>query len=222
MAVSSEPTIAVVRNEIDPDRTYHCDAIAGALESTPVTVHELDYPAGERPDLESVDGLVLSGSTVGVYDAPEEPWIDDETSLVETVIEQRLPTLGICFGHQLVNVALGGTVEARESTCRPVDAELDDEPLFSGCSSVVPAVHGDYVTAVGEDLEVVASTDYYPAYATRHREAPLWTVQFHPELTEAHRERLVADFGWPPDRGFEEITATRVLDNFVSLVSRRS
>ena len=68
----TEPTLVLVRNEVDPDRAYHCDALADALPNA----REVEYPAGERPDLESADGVVLSGSTAGVYEADDRPWID--------------------------------------------------------------------------------------------------------------------------------------------------
>ncbi|WP_049928859.1 type 1 glutamine amidotransferase [Halopiger goleimassiliensis] len=219
----TESMLVVVRNEVDPDFDYHCDAIADALESVPATVREVDYPAGERPDLARADGVVLSGSTAGVYEADERPWIDDEAALVRALLERSVPTLGICFGHQLVNAALGGTVEAAETTCRPVRADLDSDPLFAEVPPTVPVAHGDVVTETGEGLEVVGRADYYRAFATRHRDAPLWTVQFHPELTAAHRDRLVADFGWTDgESGFAAVDARRIFDNFADIVAERA
>ncbi|WP_436346151.1 type 1 glutamine amidotransferase [Natronorubrum sp. FCH18a] len=217
------PTIVVVRNEVDPDAEYHCDALAGCVPNAAPGAREIDYPAGERPDLERADGVVLTGSTAGVYEADERPWIADQQRLVRELIDREIPTLGVCFGHQIANAALGGTVEHVGTTARPVDAGLADDPLFDGVSSVVPVTHGDVVTEVGDDMEIVASADYYPAFATRHRTAPLWTVQFHPEFTADLRDRLVADFDWTDgDRGFEDVNATRVVENFASIVADSS
>lgn len=142
----------------------------------------------------------------------------DELPKVVTVVNRAL---GVCFGHQVANAALGGTVEAQETTCRPVEMAVEDgEPLFDGVSPIVPVAHGDVVTEVGDGMEVIASSDYYHAFATRHRDGPLWTVQFHPEFTSELRERLEADFGWTEDEyGFGDVTAARVVENFVSLVA---
>ncbi|ELZ21528.1 glutamine amidotransferase [Haloterrigena salina JCM 13891] len=215
----SSPTITVVRNEIDPGCEYHCDALAGVVSDAAADARAVDYPAGERPVLEETDGVVITGSTAGVYEVDDRPWIADQKRLVRELIDNEIPTLGVCFGHQIANAALGGTVEQAETTARPVDADLADEPLFDGVSSVVPVAHGDVVTEPGDGMDAIASADYYPAFATRHRTAPLWTVQFHPEFTAALRERLEADFGWTEaERGFGDVNATRVVENFASIV----
>jgi len=208
--------IAVVRNEVDPDREYHCDALASHFPGEP----EFDFVRGDRPALDDVDGVVLTGSTAGVYEADERPWITEQATLVRELVDRRVPTLGVCFGHQLVNAALGGTVEHVGTTSRLVEAEFVDDPLFADVSPVVPAVHGDVVTEPSEDLEVIASTEYYPAFGTRHREAPLWTVQFHPEVTADLRGRIAEDFGWTESPlSFEVVDASRVFENFRELVA---
>ena len=207
--------IAVVRNEVDPDCEYHCDALASYFEGP-----EFDFVRNERPDLETVDGVVLTGSTAGVYEADDRPWIEVQEAFVRELIEREVPTLGVCFGHQVVNAALGGTVEHVGTRSQLVDVELADDPLFEGVSPVVPVVHGDVVTDPGDDLEVIASTDYYHAFGTRHRSAPLWTVQFHPEFTPALRDRVAADFGWTEtDRSYDDVNAPRVFENFGRLVA---
>jgi GMP synthase (glutamine-hydrolysing) len=210
----SEPTVLVVRNEVDEAYAYHPDALASHFPDR----RECDAPAGERPDLEGIDAVVLTGSTAGVYEVDEEPWIDDQLALVRELVERRVPTLGVCFGHQLANAALGGRVEHVGTTSRYVAADLADDPLFEGVEPVVPAVHGDVVREPGAEMDVIASADYYSAFATRHRTAPLWTVQFHPEFTADVLEAIERDFGWTEtEYGPADVTATRVCSNFRSL-----
>jgi GMP synthase (glutamine-hydrolysing) len=131
-----------------------------------------------------------------------------------------VPTLGVCFGHQIANSALDGTVEDVETTARLVRADLADDPLLTGVEPVATAVHGDAVTDPGAGMELLASAPHCEVFGTRHRSAPLWTVQFHPELGAAHRDRVAADFGWTEtDHSFGEANATRVLANFRRLVA---
>lgn len=205
----------VVRNEVDPDCAYHCEALAAAFP----TAVELDYVAGDRLPLETADAVVLTGSTAGVYEADSHQWIHDQTELVRELVDREIPTLGVCFGHQIINSALGGTVENTELTATLVEATLADDPLFEGVEPVVVSLHGDVVTEPGQNMEIIASADHAQVFGTRHRTAPVWTVQFHPEITAAHREQL-ADFGWHSEQfSFDDVTPRKVFDNFVALAA---
>lgn len=210
------PRIVVCRNEVDPEHDYHCDALSASL---PGAV-EVDYARGERPDLEDADAVVLTGSTAGVYEADDHPWMRDQMHLVETLVDREIPTLAVCFGHQIANAALGGDVEARGTTARLVEVDLAPDPLFEGVAPLVPAVHGDVVTRPAVEMDVVATTDHYEAFATRHRDAPLWTTQFHPEFTAAHRDRLAADYDFTDgEHSFQDVNAGRVYANFTRIVA---
>lgn len=209
----------VVRNEVDDDCAYHADALA---EWFPDGI-EVDATAGESVDLDAAAGVVLGGSTAGVYEAPERPWIEAEASLVRDLVSREIPTLGVCFGHQIANWALGGTVEAVGTTAGLVTADLDDDPLFEGVSPRVVSLHGDEVTTLGDGMTVIGSAPHCPTFATRHRRAPLWTVQFHPEISRDQRDRLVQDFDWDaPAEAFDAVTPGRVLENFRRIVAERS
>ena len=214
---NAEPTdtLYVVRSEPDPEHTYHCDALASWFpEATTV-----DFAHGERVPLDRAAGVVLTGSTAGVYEADDRPWIADQAALVRALVERSIPTLGVCFGHQVVNAALGGTVEPIGTTAALVEADLGTDPLFEGVSPVVVSLHGDAVTEVGEGLSAVASADHAPVFGTRHRSAPVWTVQFHPEIGADHRALLADRFAWDErDHTFADVTRGRVFENFRRLV----
>ncbi|MFW6317117.1 MAG: type 1 glutamine amidotransferase [Halorubrum sp.] len=210
------PDLYVVRSEVNPDCEYHCDALASWFP----TATEVDFVAGERVPLDVADGVVLTGSTAGVYESESRPWIADQEALVRELVDREIPTLGVCFGHQVANSALGGTVEAVGTTAALVEATLDDDPLFDGVGPVVVSLHGDAVTEVGADMEVIASADHARVFGTRHRTAPLWTVQFHPEIAAEHGETLRDHFDWDPDGfSFDDVTPGRVFENFEALVA---
>lgn len=210
----ASPTILVVHNKVDDAYDYHRVALAGHFPGC----LECDFPAGERPDLEGVDGVVLTGSSASVYEVDDEPWIADQADLVRELVERRIPTLGICFGHQIVNAGLGGRVDHVGTTHRLVAVELANEPLFDGVEPVVSAVHGDAVVEPGEGMRTIARTEYSPYFGTKHEDAPLWTVQFHPEFTSDFHEEIEADFGWTETAySYADVTAHRVFENFVSL-----
>jgi GMP synthase (glutamine-hydrolysing) len=212
--------LRLFRCEVDPDCAYHCDALAGRFPEA----DQYDLTRGVEPALDGVEAAVVSGSTAGVYEDDEHGWIEDARTVVRGLVEREVPTLGVCFGHQLVNDALGGRVEHRGVRAGPTAVEFDDDPLFEGVPPVVPAVHGDVVVEAGAGMTPIASpVDYsYPLFATRHREAPVWTVQFHPELTAEHCDRLVDDFGWTDgEHSFAETDGDRLFGNFRTLAGLR-
>ncbi|MDS0293833.1 type 1 glutamine amidotransferase [Halogeometricum luteum] len=203
--------ILVVDNAVEGG--HMAGEVARLLPGDDAEMH--GYPNGTSdPSLDGVDGVVLGGSGCGVYDEPDQPWIGRQKRFVETVVAEEIPLLGICFGHQLVNAALGGTVvDSGEFRNRLVEASLADIPLFEGVEPVVPVLHSDLVTDPGEGMETVGATDYNDHFATRHREHPVWTVQYHPEFTPAIRPEY--DAVWENgERSFDESTATRTLANF--------
>lgn len=217
LETSDRPQLYVVRNEVDPDHEYHCDALAARFPDA----IEVDYPAGERVSLDDADGVVLTGSTAGVYEADRHPWIDEQKALVRELVDRQIPTLGVCFGHQIANAALGGRVEHVGTDATLVQAELDSDPLFSGIESVVVSLHGDHVTKAGAKMDVVASAEHCQIYGTRHRSAPLWTVQFHPEITASLRDRLIEDFEWHSSQySFADVDAEGLFDNYRACVDR--
>ena len=67
--------------------------------------------AGDRlPDAESVDGLIVMGGPMGVYDEAIHPWLAEEKAFIKQIIVQNKPVLGICLGAQLIAEVLGAKV----------------------------------------------------------------------------------------------------------------
>lgn len=71
-------------------------------------VTAMEFPESPR----AADGWLITGSRHGAYDAL--PWIPVLEDFIRDVIADQRPLVGICFGHQLVAQALGGTVEKHQ------------------------------------------------------------------------------------------------------------
>jgi GMP synthase (glutamine-hydrolysing) len=204
--------ILVLDNEVNPDYRYLGPEIVHFLGDAEYSVYE---DVGVDVDPESSDGVVLTGSTASVYEEAHADWVETQSGLVQRCIDEEIPVLGICFGHHLVNQALGGTVEPdrRRATFVRMERTAEDR-LLDGVAPLVPVLHSDVVTEPGAGMVSIARTDYSEYFCTRHESAPLWTVQFHPEFTPRVTDR---PSDWDPGAGsFEECTATRVLTNFES------
>jgi GMP synthase (glutamine-hydrolysing) len=205
--------ILVLDNSIEGG--YMAEEIAKRLPDSEI----FNYPNDEgEPSLEGVEAVVIGGSEAGVYEEPDRPWITAEKEFVREAIDADVPVLGICFGHQLVHELLGGTViDSGVSRLHLVTASFEDDELLEGVEPVVPVLHSDLVTEPGEGLETIGRVDYNEYFASRHRDRPVWTVQYHPEFTPA----IVDEYDdWEEnDLSFEDSTAPRTLENFYRLVS---
>jgi anthranilate synthase/aminodeoxychorismate synthase-like glutamine amidotransferase len=97
----------------------------------------------------------------------------------------RVPTLGVCLGHQAIVEAFGGEVgQARallHGKASPV--EHDGKGVFRGLPAPLEAgrYHSLAALTVPEELEVTARTPDGEVMGVRHRELPIEGVQFHPE-----------------------------------------
>lgn len=170
----------------------------------------------EADDLISrIDGLVLAGGNdvdPRHYGAePHEKTVvasgerdEFELALVSSVTRAGLPTLGICRGVQLVNVARGGTLIQHLPDVVGHDGHLAERgrygehevavapgsllsSLLSGDSVSVTAHHHQAVDRVGEGLEATVHAEDGIVEALEDRSLPfLVAVQWHPEVTDDH------------------------------------
>jgi GMP synthase (glutamine-hydrolysing) len=123
------------------------------------------------------EGIILSGGPNSVY-LEGAPRVEPE------LFDLDVPTLGICYGMQLMALVLGGEVGAvqiREYGRSEVVVKSHDG-LFAGTPDVQKAwtSHGDAVFSVPEGFDVTAETPSVPiiAFEARNR----YGVQFHPEV----------------------------------------
>ncbi len=128
----------------------------------------------------SVIGVILSGSPFSVYDSKAF-----KTDLAR--LRGHLPVLGICYGAQLMAYEAGGSVEpaASREYGRAILSEINAaDPLLKGIETgaQVWMSHGDTITRLPDDFEVIASTAEVPCAAYHIRGEKTWGVQFHPEV----------------------------------------
>ncbi len=97
----------------------------------------------------------------------------------------RVPTLGVCLGHQAIVEAFGGEVSQARALLhgKASPVEHDGKGVFAGLPEPFEAgrYHSLAATTVPEELEVTARTPDGEVMGVRHRELPIEGVQFHPE-----------------------------------------
>jgi GMP synthase (glutamine-hydrolysing) len=137
-------------------------------------------------------GIVLSGGPSSVYD-------DGAPSFDAAIFGLGIPTLGICYGFQVMATALGGEVAhtgLREYGSTGVEI-TDAGVLLAGQPAEQTAwmSHGDSVARAPEGFDVLASTASTPVAAFANDEKRLYGVQWHPEVKHsAHGQAVLENF----------------------------
>ena len=97
----------------------------------------------------------------------------------------RIPTLGVCLGHQAIVEAFGGEIAAARELVhgKACTVKHDGRGLFTGLPTELEAgrYHSLAAETVPDELEVSATADDGEVMAVRHRELPIDGIQFHPE-----------------------------------------
>jgi len=133
-------------------------------------------------------GFILSGSPASVY-------ADGAPRLLDYVLKQDVPVLGLCYGMHLLAHHLGGkVVSAVKREYGPAEVEWvgPDDPLFGDLKSQKTSLnvwmsHGDSVEAPPPRFEILACSDNTPVAAMGNLARGLYGIQFHPEV--AHTDR---------------------------------
>jgi len=158
--------------------------------------------------------LILSGGPSSVYE-------EGAPSLDPGILELGVPTLGICYGFQVMARQLGGTVAntgLREYGATDATVAGDGGVLLGGqpTEQNVWMSHGDQVSAAPEGFEVLASTAATPVAAFGSAEKCFYGVQWHPEVKHSdHGQDVIVNFlhkaaGLPADWNSGNVIAEQV------------
>lgn len=145
-----------------------------------------------------VQGWLITGSKCGAYE--NHPWIKPLENLLREIYEDKIPVVGICFGHQIFAQALGGKVEKFQGgwSIGMQNYKLKEiEQNYNSQNACLPAWHQDQVVHKPDCAKIIGTSDFCKLAALKYDERAL-TLQPHPEfkinflkdLLELRREHL--------------------------------
>ena len=146
----------------------------------------------EFPKPENLAGIIITGSASMV--TQELEWSEKTIKWLRGLLHKDIPVLGVCYGHQLLAKALGGTVDwnplGREigQIRLHLTPQAKNDNLFKnliiGESSSLDfyATHLQSVTKLPDEVSLLGSTSLDPYHCFRYKKN-IWGLQFHPEFS---------------------------------------
>lgn len=145
------------------------------------------------PDPGGLEAVLITGSPASVYD--DLPWIDPLRAFIRKAYADKTRMVGICFGHQIIADALGGTVRKadkgwglgrhRYRNHGAAELGLEAREIAVACS------HQDQVVVAPPDARIVLASDFTPNAGLVYANGAVLTVQPHPEFGDAYAHALI-------------------------------
>ncbi len=140
----------------------------------------------------NLKGIILSGGpeSVTAHNTPRVPKI---------ILELDIPILGICYGMQTLAEQFGGQVSSsKKKEFGHAEVILEETSLLfdgfsSGSSIDVWMSHGDHVSSLPDQFNILASTKSAPIAAMQHISKPIYALQYHPEVTHTKQGSTVLE-----------------------------
>ena len=132
-------------------------------------------------------GIIVLGSSTSVHD--DRPWQRPLETWLMTQMAAGTPTLGLCFGHQLIAHLFGGEVgflfpdKKKLLGFRPVSLEADRLWGNSPKQGELFASHREAVVKCPKEMRVIARSNDVTIDGLAHQTLPVWAFQTHPEAT---------------------------------------
>ena len=135
------------------------------------------------PDPGGLEAILITGSSAGVYDQLD--WIAPLERFVRSAHENRIPMVGVCFGHQLIAQALGGIVRKSErgwGIGRHVYEIAPDNGVIEGERIAIACSHQDQVVEPPHEARTILFSDFTPHAGLLYANGTTLSVQPHPEF----------------------------------------
>lgn len=167
------------------------DAVDETLEFDNYDCQALEYPT----DIDAYDFYITTGSKTSVYD--DLDWIEPLIEFVKVLDAKQKKLIGICFGHQIIALALGASVSKSDKGWGLGIAQnkVRQFPNWMSKSKDILNIivsHQDQVENKPQHAQIIANTDFCPNFMLQWN-AYFLSIQGHPEWSNDYSRALMTD-----------------------------
>lgn len=161
------------------------------------TFEAVSVKDGEFPDrLERFDGFVISGSPASA--AGDEPWVLKLLATIREIEARKIPTVGVCFGHQAIGRALGGEVGKNPGGwgfgISPTHFNVSERWMVPERGTLqLYSAHSEQLLRAPKGA-VILGGDAACAIGSYRIGEHIFTTEYHPEMTPDFVAELVDEF----------------------------
>ncbi|MDC1174592.1 gamma-glutamyl-gamma-aminobutyrate hydrolase family protein [Bacteriovoracaceae bacterium] len=159
--------------------------------------------------------IIIFGSASNVEERLD--WHEELAKEISRNLEQGVPVMGICFGHQLMADFYGGKVDFNphrkmEDGHRKVTFEKDWMSFKKGDVLKLFKRHEQQITHLPDCFEVIASSPECPFDIVKHKTLPYFSCQTHPEASQDFLDHNI-------DLEIDSLTKEEVFKNGIKLIA---
>lgn len=145
-------------------------------------------------DLSKIKGVIISGSDLRIMEKQYTRFILNN---ILPIVQTNIPILGICFGMQMLSLLFKcklNSFKKRREGRRIVKFSKDS--LFKGVKpdKKYYVEHYDYVENLSSIMKIIATDSKGLCYGVKHKELPVYGLQFHPERSGEHGKKIITNF----------------------------
>jgi GMP synthase (glutamine-hydrolysing) len=192
--------ILVIDNNIDRDCWGSKDLCRLAQLAAGATVYVRRAPENDLPKSpDEFDRIIVSGSKTSAL--ADEPWIENLFAFIRRAVELKKPYLGVCYGHQALVRALGGSKEhvrvaaTAEFGWTKIQLSSETSPLTQNLPNQFYSfsAHFEEVSHLPRGMKTLAYSEDCAIQACQLESLPIFGIQFHPEKGLEETTKILKD-----------------------------
>ena len=161
--------------------------IAETLSNSDITFDQKSFDQVNLDDISNYDSFILSGRR------NNDPHMNAKNSkIILHAVNEKKKLLGICYGAEILALALGGTIRKSSVIRGEQDITSNENILCEGKNTVFES-HSYEISKLGSSLNCLAESKNCKNEIVKHKELAIYGTQFHPEMT-ADGQKMIANF----------------------------